>query len=109
MTTDARMGEGGRLTSEVGHPPGAIGIILGVFCRGEVLLSGGGTPINIEREAAQCLLREGAQLVEVLPAKEYEAEHLPGAVSIPLSTLGRHTAARLRQDRPVIVYCYDYQ
>jgi rhodanese-related sulfurtransferase len=30
------------------------------------------------------LLAEGAQLVEVLPAAEYDELHLPGAISIPL-------------------------
>jgi len=48
-----------------------------------------------------------AQLAEVLPAKEYEEEHLPGAIHLPLTKLTRETAAKLRRDRPVIVYCYD--
>jgi rhodanese-related sulfurtransferase len=46
-------------------------------------------------------------VVEVLPARAFEAEHLPGAVNIPLSQLGRQTAAQLPRDRPVIVYCAD--
>ena len=33
------------------------------------------------------LLEEGVQLVEVLPSKEYEEEHLPGAINIPLKEL----------------------
>lgn len=33
------------------------------------------------------LLEDGAQLVEVLPRKEYDEQHLPGAVSIPLKDL----------------------
>jgi rhodanese-related sulfurtransferase len=56
------------------------------------------------REDVQRLLGEGAQLVEVLPADEYEDEHLPGAVSIPLKELA---SAHLDPARPVIVYCYD--
>lgn len=27
---------------------------------------------------------EGAQLIDVLSAKEYKAEHIPGAINIPL-------------------------
>lgn len=54
------------------------------------------------------LVEEGAQLVEVLPREEYEEEHIPGAVNIPLKELDRESAAHLRQDEPVIVYCYDY-
>ncbi len=65
-------------------------------------------PRNIFRDEVQRLIAEaGAQLVEVLPAREYEAQHLPGALHLPLTELTRETAAQLRRDRPVIVYCYD--
>lgn len=60
-------------------------------------------------EVRQVLERDGAQLVEVLPAKEYEDEHLPGAIGIPLKSLDESSAAQLNRDAPVIVYCYDYQ
>jgi len=50
----------------------------------------------------------GAQVVEVLPAHEYDEEHLPGAVNIPLKTLNEAAAARLDKSRPVVVYCWDY-
>ncbi len=66
-------------------------------------------PDFIARDEVQRLLEEGAQLVEVLPSKEYEEEHLPGAINIPLKELGRETAAPLRREEPVIVYCHDYQ
>ena len=52
---------------------------------------------------------EGAQLVDVLPREEYEEEHLPGAINIPLKELDRETIARLNRDAPIIVYCHDYQ
>ena len=55
----------------------------------------------------QRLVEEGAQLVEVLPPEEYEEQHLPGALNIPLKELNAQTAARLPRDRPVIVYCWD--
>ena len=51
----------------------------------------------------------GAQLVEVLPADEYEDEHLPGAVNLPLKKLDAATASSLDRGRAVIVYCYDTQ
>jgi rhodanese-related sulfurtransferase len=54
------------------------------------------------------LLDEGAQLVEVLPAEEYEEEHLPGAISIPLKQLDAETTAKLDKSKAVIVYCWDY-
>lgn len=49
----------------------------------------------------------GAQLVEVLPKDEYDEEHLPGAIHMPLKSLGAATSAVLDRGRPVIVYCWD--
>jgi rhodanese-related sulfurtransferase len=49
----------------------------------------------------------GVAVVEVLPAPEYEEEHLPGAVNIPLKKLDALAPELLAPDRPVIVYCYD--
>jgi rhodanese-related sulfurtransferase len=67
-------------------------------------------PTPIDRGEVQRLVAaERAQLVEVLPREEYEEEHLPGALSLPLKTLDRKTADRLDPARPVIVYCWDYQ
>lgn len=66
-------------------------------------------PTEIDREEVQRLLGQGARLVEVLPAAEYREEHLPGAVSIPLKELDRAAVAQLERERPVIVYCHDYQ
>jgi rhodanese-related sulfurtransferase len=63
----------------------------------------------IDRDRVQELVREGAQLVEVLQGEDYEDEHLPGAINIPLKELNAEGAARLDPARPVIVYCYDYQ
>jgi rhodanese-related sulfurtransferase len=55
------------------------------------------------------MVEGGAQLVEVLPEREYEQEHLPGAINIPLKKLDRQTVAQLQRDRPIIVYCFDSQ
>jgi phage shock protein E len=67
-------------------------------------------PTPIDRDELQRLLREEhAQLVEVLPWDEYEDEHLPGAMNLPLKTLDAETTQLLDPERPVIVYCYDDQ
>jgi rhodanese-related sulfurtransferase len=66
-------------------------------------------PTNIDRYGVQRLVAEGAQLVDVLPPKDYEDEHLPGAINIPLKQLDRKTTTRLDRNQPVIVYCYDNQ
>jgi rhodanese-related sulfurtransferase len=65
--------------------------------------------VQIDRNRLRELLRDGAQLIDVLPAQDYEAEHIPGAINIPLKMLGREAVRRLDSDRPVIVYCHDYQ
>lgn len=60
----------------------------------------------IDRETVQVLMKQGAQLVEVLPAKEYAEDHLPGAVNHPLGRLAKD-AEELDRKRAVIVYCWD--
>jgi rhodanese-related sulfurtransferase len=54
------------------------------------------------------LLEQGTQLVDVLGADEFEHDHLPGAINIPLKQLDATTAARLDRNRPVLVYCNDF-
>lgn len=63
----------------------------------------------IGRQDVQRLAREGAQIVEVLPREEYEQDHLPGAINIPLKELDAKRASSLRKDRPIVVYCHDLQ
>jgi rhodanese-related sulfurtransferase len=67
-------------------------------------------PTPIDRDEVQRLLAgHQAQLIEVLPAAEYEDEHLPGAINIPLKELDRETTQVLDRSRPVVGYCHDYQ
>ena len=65
--------------------------------------------MQIDRDRLRGLLRDRAVLIDMLPAQEYEAEHIPGAINIPLKTLGRATTRQLKSDRPLIAYCHDYQ
>jgi rhodanese-related sulfurtransferase len=67
-------------------------------------------PLPIDRDEVQRLLaEEAAQVVEVLPAAEFEDEHIAGAINIPLEELAEEAVQLLERGRPVIVYCYDYQ
>jgi rhodanese-related sulfurtransferase len=66
-------------------------------------------PTAVFRDEVRALLEKGTQLVDVLPREEYEDEHLPKAINIPLKELDRETIAQLDRDAPVIVYCHDYQ
>jgi rhodanese-related sulfurtransferase len=66
------------------------------------------TPIDWQ-ELQRLRADESAQLVEVLPAAEYEDKHLPDAINIPLKELNTETARQLKRGQPVIAYCHDYQ
>jgi len=63
--------------------------------------------MQITRDEVRRLVEAGAQLVEVLPRDEFDEEHLPGAISLPLKSLTAGTSAVLDRSRPVIVYCWD--
>lgn len=64
-------------------------------------------PKDIRREEVRNLVARGAQLVEVLPSPEYEEDHLPGAIHLPLSKINAETVTALDGDRAVVVYCWD--
>jgi phage shock protein E len=51
-------------------------------------------PTDINRFQVQRMVGDGSQLVEVLPTAEYEQEHLPGAINIPLKQLDHNTTAQ---------------
>lgn len=58
-------------------------------------------------EVVRAVEEEHAQLVEVLPRRQYEHAHLPGAVSLPLKELDPDDVG-LDRDRPVVVYCSNF-
>jgi rhodanese-related sulfurtransferase len=61
------------------------------------------------KEVRRLVEKESAQLIEVLPLEEFEAEHIAGAINLPLADLSPGSARRLDPDRPVIAYCHDFQ
>ena len=66
-------------------------------------------PTDIHRNDVEHLVASGAQLVEVLPAAEYNEAHLPGAINIPLKKLDKQSAQQIDPTHPIIVYCHDFQ
>ncbi len=62
---------------------------------------------SVTRDRTRQLLDEGAQVVEVLEARQYHLAHLPDAVHIPAWELTRERADELDRSRPVVVYCFD--
>lgn len=63
-------------------------------------------PSEIDRDELLRLMDQGAQIVEVLPIKEFEEDHLPGATSLPLRKI-ESAGDTLDLERPVVVYCWD--
>jgi rhodanese-related sulfurtransferase len=62
----------------------------------------------ITRDELRRFLADGAvQLVDVLTRAEYDEEHIPGAVNLPLHELDATTAHQLDAARPVVTYCHD--
>jgi rhodanese-related sulfurtransferase len=81
---EARLAEVGQLTREYAVP-GA---------------NGGDLP----RDELERLLRKGAVLIDTRPRVEYEAGHLPGALSMPVDELPKRLR-ELPRDRPIVAYC----
>ena len=61
-------------------------------------------PSNITRDELEELIRDGAQVVDVLPPAEFAEFHLPGAISLPLKDLDASSIGQLSKDKPVVVY-----
>ena len=59
---------------------------------------------QVDREQAQAMVEQGAQLVDVRADHEWEAGHIPGATHLPLQELAERTG-ELDQGRPVVLYC----
>jgi len=62
---------------------------------------------KVTAEQVRELVDGGGQLLEVLPREEYEEQHLPGAISLPLKELDADAVAGLSRDKAAIVYCWD--
>jgi len=48
---------------------------------------------------------EGALIVDVRSAAEYQSGHFPGARNIPVGEVGARVAEFGDKDRPIVVYC----
>lgn len=60
--------------------------------------------IEVTPARAAEMVREGAQLVDVREAYEWEAGHIPGARHVELERLASQ-AATIDRDRPVVFQC----
>jgi rhodanese-related sulfurtransferase len=61
---------------------------------------------SVSADRVSALVGRGARLLEVLPRREYEEQHLSGAISAPLKDLDAAVAG-FERTTPVVVYCWD--
>jgi len=59
---------------------------------------------TVTYEEAQVLVEQGAQLVDVRTADEYQHNALPRSVNIPLPVI-QQALKRLHRETPVLLYC----
>ncbi len=62
---------------------------------------------DLQRQSVQELMEKGAQVVEVLARREFEEDHLPGAINIQLRSIETEAPKKLDKSRAVVVYCWD--
>ena len=62
--------------------------------------------VTITLEELKRLAAEGGvTIVDVRDSKSFAAAHIPGALSIPLGTVGRAAEQLRRLGKPVVTYC----
>jgi rhodanese-related sulfurtransferase len=59
---------------------------------------------EVSREQARALIDDGAQLVDVRVAHEWDAGRITGATHLPLEELAERSG-ELDKERPVVIYC----
>jgi rhodanese-related sulfurtransferase len=64
-------------------------------------------PRQIDIEALHRLMDQDAQVLDVLPPREYGEDHIPGAINLPLRRIETDARQLLDPARPVVVYCAD--
>lgn len=62
---------------------------------------------EVRRSEVQDLMDKGAQVAGILGPEEFQEDHLPGAINLPLRKVETDAKTKLDPNRPVIVYCWD--
>lgn len=62
------------------------------------------TKVINRKELQDLIASSDVQIVDVLPNREYNESHIPGAVNVPLKDLTAESVQELRWDRPTVVY-----
>ncbi len=59
-------------------------------------------------ELKEKIENEDITLIEVLSEKEFNKEHIKGAIHIPLKKIATEAKKRFQKEDEIIVYCSDY-
>jgi rhodanese-related sulfurtransferase len=62
---------------------------------------------EVDHREVLAMLSAGAQIVDVLPAQEYNGAHVKGAVHIPLPRILADAPMLLDRSQRTVVYCRD--
>jgi len=62
---------------------------------------------EVEHREVIAMLSSGGQIVDVLPAQEYNGAHIKGSVHIPLPRILADAPSLLDRSRRTVVYCRD--
>ena len=62
---------------------------------------------EVNHREVLAMFSSGAQIVDVLPAQEYNGAHIKGAVHIPLSRVLTDASRLLDPSQRTVVYCRD--
>ncbi len=62
---------------------------------------------EVDHREVLAMLSASAQIVDVLPAQEYDGAHIKGAVHIPLSRILTDAPMVLDRSQRTVVYCRD--
>lgn len=60
---------------------------------------------DIDKGVKECREAPGAVLLDVRPASDFAAGHIPGAVNIPLKQIAEIRGIAADPDTPLYVYC----
>jgi rhodanese-related sulfurtransferase len=65
--------------------------------------------IDLGELMLMCRAGERFTLIDVLPVESYEREHIPGAISLPLSEIDRGAAEIIGKGSVPVVYCASFE
>lgn len=64
---------------------------------------------RVGHREVQALIKDGAQVLDALPADDFAKQHIAGAVNVPLEEFSEKLISGLDSKKPTVTYCFDNQ